>query len=106
NAALRRLQEEMGFSTALEKSFDFIYRTEFGNGLTEHEFDHVFVGFFDGAINPDAAEVSDYCFRSPDEICSDLASIPDRFTVWFHLAFPLIAAARTSAGQPIGPLRP
>src|SRR5882724_10193168 len=30
-AAARRLQEEMGFSTPLEKIFDFIYRAEFDN---------------------------------------------------------------------------
>lgn len=91
-AAIRRLHEELGFSTPLEKSFDFIYRTEFGNGLTEYEFDHVFVGYYDGAICPDAAEVGDYCFRSPDAIRADLDSFPDRFTAWFHLAFPLVAA--------------
>src|SRR5258707_14341481 len=34
-AAARRLQEEMGLETPLIKIFDFIYRTEFANGLTE-----------------------------------------------------------------------
>ena len=96
-AALRRLQEELGFSTPLEKSFDFIYRTEFGNGLTEHEFDHVFIGRYDGPIAPDASEVSDYCFRSPAAIHEDLAVTPGRFTTWFHLAFPLVAPAHTAS---------
>src|SRR5215468_430433 len=41
-AALRRLKEEMGFETSLKKAFDFVYKTSFDNGLTEHEFDHVF----------------------------------------------------------------
>lgn len=96
HAALRRLGEELGFSTPLEKSFDFIYRTEFGNGLTEYEFDHVFVGHYDGAIAPDSGEVSEYCFRTPDAIRADLASEPGRFTAWFHLAFPLITAPSAS----------
>src|ERR671938_198934 len=39
-AANRRLQEEMGFATPLEKAFDFTYKASFENGLTEHEFDH------------------------------------------------------------------
>ena len=43
-AAQRRLQEEMGFTTHLEKIFDFIYQADFSNGLTEYEFDHVFAG--------------------------------------------------------------
>src|ERR1700712_4649445 len=42
DAALRRLQEELGFTTPLEKAFDFIYKAAFDNGLTEYEFDHVF----------------------------------------------------------------
>ncbi len=42
-AAERRLQEEMGFSVSLEKVFDFLYKADFDNGLTEYEFDHVFV---------------------------------------------------------------
>src|ERR1700739_185125 len=40
----RRLREELGFTTELEKLFEFTYRTDYANGLTEFEFDHVFVG--------------------------------------------------------------
>jgi isopentenyl-diphosphate delta-isomerase len=32
-AARRRLKEEMGFETPLEKVFDFIYKAVFENGL-------------------------------------------------------------------------
>src|SRR5688572_13811853 len=42
DAAGRRLQEEMGFSASIQKIFEFTYFSEFENGLTEHEFDHVF----------------------------------------------------------------
>src|SRR6185503_16709121 len=47
-AARRRLREELGFETALTEIFDFIYRAEFVNGLAEHEYDHVYVGEYDG----------------------------------------------------------
>ena len=43
-AASRRLSEEMGFQTSLSPAFTFIYKASFDNGLTEHEFDHVFTG--------------------------------------------------------------
>jgi isopentenyl-diphosphate delta-isomerase len=89
-AALRRLQEEMGFTTILEKLFDFTYRAEFGNGLTEFEFDHVFTGVYDGDIDPDPTEVGDHCFKTLDEIRTDLAAHPQRYTHWFHLAFPAV----------------
>jgi isopentenyl-diphosphate delta-isomerase len=90
SAASRRLAEEMGFTTRLEKLFDFTYRSEFDNGLTEFEFDHVFVGQYDADIHPDAAEVSDYCYQSLDEIKQGMEARPDHFTSWFHLAFPLV----------------
>src|ERR1700743_3243063 len=49
-AAERRLVEELGFSTPLCKAFEFIYRADFANGLTEYEFDHVFAGAFEGMV--------------------------------------------------------
>ena len=56
-AAHRRLLEEMGFDTPVEKVFDFVYKADFDNGLTEYEFDHVFVGEYSGAINFNKEEV-------------------------------------------------
>src|SRR5437868_680680 len=86
-AALRRLKEELGFETPLHKVFEFTYKASFDNGLTEHEFDHVFVGKYDGAIYPDKKEVQDYCFKSLEEIESSLQSHPHKYSVWFKLAF-------------------
>lgn len=88
DAAGRRLVEEMGFSTPLQKIFEFTYKSPYENGLTEHEFDHVFSGVYDGAIRPDPEEVKDYCFKSLDEIESTLRSHPAKYTSWFHIAFP------------------
>src|SRR3954470_13284590 len=48
SAAHRRLYEEMGFQTPLKKIFDFTYKADFRNGLTEYEFDHVFTGYYEG----------------------------------------------------------
>ena len=90
-AAIRRLREELGFTTTLEKSFDFTYRSEFENGLTEFEFDHVFIGVYDADIHPNKEEVSDYCFQAPAEIRAGLQSHPGKYTSWFHLAFPLVS---------------
>lgn len=90
-AAMRRLQEELGFTTSLEKSFDFTYRSEFENGLTEFEFDHVFIGVYDKDVHPNKEEVSDYCFQSLEEIRAGLQTHPGKYTAWFHLAFPLVS---------------
>ena len=87
-AATIRLQEEMGFTTSLEKAFDFSYTAQFSNGLTENEFDHVYIGTYDGDIRPDKNEVSDYCFKSISEIINSFNTHAKNFTVWFSIAFP------------------
>jgi isopentenyl-diphosphate Delta-isomerase len=87
-AAGRRLKEEMGIDVKIEKVFDFIYRTEFDNGLTEFEFDHVYTGTYNGPLSPDRQEVKDYCYRSMDDIESDLFQRPEKYSAWFRIAFP------------------
>ena len=87
-AAATRLQEEMGFQVTLKKAFDFIYKAPFDNGLTEYEFDHVFIGTYDGEILPNADEVSDYCFKPVEEIKNSIQSHPQKYTEWFKIAFP------------------
>lgn len=92
DAAKRRLKEEMGFEAPMEKAFSFVYKTGFENGLSEYEYDHVFVGFYDGDIDPNPGEVSNYLFLSMEKIGELLEQDPGRFTVWFQLAFSRISA--------------
>ena len=89
-AAEKRLQEEMGFTVPLRKAFDFTYKASFENGLTEHEYDHVFIGKYDGVIDPDKAEVKDHCFAGMDEIKNSIRSHPKKYTEWFKIAFPKV----------------
>ena len=89
-AAEKRLQEEMGFTVPLQKAFDFIYKAVLDNGLTEHEFDHVFIGSYDGEPNPDATEVADFCFVNMNEIKASIATHPRKYTEWFKIAFPKV----------------
>ncbi len=91
-AALRRLNEELGFKTSLQKAFDFIYKTSFKNGLTENEFDHVFVGEYEGEIKMNPEEVKDYSFKPMKEIKQELKNSPEKYTEWFKIAFPKIEA--------------
>jgi isopentenyl-diphosphate delta-isomerase len=88
DAATRRLMEEMGFDTPLVKIFDFIYQASFDNGLTEHEFDHVFVGYYDGPFEPNPQEVNDTVYRSMESIQHSLESKEGLFTAWFEIVFP------------------
>ena len=89
-AATRRLQEELGFSVPLQKIFHFIYKAHFKNGVSEHEFDHVFIGTYDGKINPDKNEIMDYCFISMEDISHSISSHPEKYAEWFKIAFPKV----------------
>jgi isopentenyl-diphosphate delta-isomerase len=89
-AAHRRLREEMGFDTELTKAFDFTYKAEFSNGLSEHEFDHVFIGTYDDLVQPNFDEVESYAYRALPLIEAALKNNPDFFTEWFHIAFPKV----------------
>ena len=91
-AAHRRLEEEMGFDCVLKKVFHFIYKVELDHGLTEHEFDHVFVGKYIGPINPNPQEVENFKWISIDDLKSDIAHRPEHYTVWFKIALNEILA--------------
>jgi isopentenyl-diphosphate Delta-isomerase len=82
-AVHRRLQEEMGFETALNYNFTFRYRAEFANGLIENEIDHVYVGTYDGQVMVNPAEVAAYRWQTVPAIKKDAASNPETYTYWF-----------------------
>ncbi|GAB1415717.1 isopentenyl-diphosphate Delta-isomerase [Paludibacter sp.] len=84
DAAARRLDEEMGMNQIkLTKLFDFIYKENFENGLTEYEFDHVFVGYSDALPIPVPTEVGDFKYIDCERLFKKIQKNPDNYTVWF-----------------------
>jgi len=86
-AAHRRLMEEMGFDCELSTKTSFIYKAAFENGLTEHEFDHVLVGNFNGEINFNPTEVKNFKWIALDELSIDLFQNKQNYTAWFKIIF-------------------
>ncbi len=86
-AAQNRLIAEMGITTSLQSVFSFTYKTTFDNGLTEHELDHVLIGYFNANPLPNPAEVSDWRFASQKQIASELKEKPDAYTFWFKMIY-------------------
>ena len=86
-AGKRRLQEEMGFTTDLKETTSFIYKAPFDNGLTEHEFDHILVGNYNGEPNLNPAEVQDYKWIGLEELKEDMKQHPEIYTAWFKIIF-------------------
>ncbi len=91
-AAHRRLVEEMGFDCKLEWKFSFIYKAPFDNGLTEHEFDHVFYGFYNEEPRINEEEVAEWKWISVPELKADIKARPDEYTVWFKIAVAELSA--------------
>lgn len=85
-AAHRRMMEEMGFDCDIKEAFSFIYKADVGDGLTEHEFDHVFIGTYDQKPTPNPDEVGDWKYIWPGELYADIEKHPDNYTVWFKIA--------------------
>lgn len=91
-AAHRRLREELGFDCPLETACTFVYRADVGGGLIEHEYDHIFIGRYNGAPVPDEMEVEAWRWIGLPDLRLEARSRPDRFTTWFHIAFDELRA--------------
>lgn len=86
-AGKRRLQEEMGFVTELEETTSFIYKAPFDNGLTEHEYDHIMIGYYNDEPNINEDEVADWKWMNLEDVKVDIALHPEKYTAWFKIIF-------------------
>ena len=91
DAVKRRLPEEMGISCDLQKAFCVCYNVQVSQNLIEHEYDHVFIGTFNGdTIRPNPDEVAAYRWIAKDDLLEEMSYAPQTFTKWFHLALPKV----------------
>lgn len=86
-AGKRRLQEEMGFVTEIKEVFSFIYKVSFDNGLTEHELDHVMIGYYEDAPKINTEEVASYKWMPLIDVKNDIEKNPQEYTAWFKIIF-------------------
>tara|TARA_B110000238_G_scaffold192291_1_gene227474 strand:- start:1356 stop:1871 length:516 start_codon:yes stop_codon:yes gene_type:complete len=86
-AGARRLQEEMGFETPLEELFSFIYKAPFDNGLTEHELDHILLGYYDAVPEINEEEVASWKWMDLEQVAEEKKTKPENYTVWFKIIF-------------------
>ncbi len=91
-AAHRRLKEELGFDCKLEQIFTLRYNAKVDKGLTENEYDHIYLGRYSGEISPNEDEVQDHRYIPLHELQQWLQEEPALFTPWLHLALPRFAA--------------
>ena len=81
----RKLIQEMGFECELQKVFEFTYKVKLENDFSEHEYDHVFVGTFDGEPSPRPQEVEDWKWIDPEALREDVQRNPEIYSHWFQI---------------------
>ena len=91
DAAYRRTYEELGtHALDLQEIGAFVYRSVYDGGISEFEYDHVFLGRCDEEPHPDPIEVSDVRWITPDALSHELIETPDAFATWAITVFPLV----------------
>ena len=90
-AARRRLMEEMGIECEVREAFSFVYKADVGEGLTEHEYDHVFFGKYDGKVEPNSDEVMDYKWIQMGKLKQEVETKPEEFAPWLRICLDRVA---------------
>ena len=86
-AGKRRLMEEMGFVCELEEVTSFIYKAPFDNGLTEHELDHIMIGYYNENPKINKEEVESFKWMLLEDVKLDIENNPSIYTAWFKIIF-------------------
>lgn len=81
-AARRRLKEEMGLVCELKHAFSFLYKANFNNGLTEHEYDHVYFGTSDLLPVINKEEVNSWKYVSLTDLQNQIHESPGLYSAW------------------------
>lgn len=90
DAVSRRLLDELGVKFPVQEYFDFVYRAEFANGITEYEYDHVLLADYCGDIRPNPEEIEELRWVDFGELKEELTKNPEHFTAWFIIAAPKV----------------
>ena len=86
-ATSRRLLEEMGMTCEMHEVYTFIYKAPVGQGLTEHEFDHVWIGQSDDTPIINHEEVESWKYMTIADLKDDIQLHPGQYTEWFKITF-------------------
>ena len=91
-AANRRLFQEMNISCDLVRIGGFVYRADVGDGLIEHEYDHVFRGRYNRDPEVASDEVEAFRWITLEDLTADMKTSPDRYTKWFAEALSYVTS--------------
>ena len=88
--ARKRVYEEIQVECPVEEVFQFIYFHKFDDELFEYEYDHVFIGEYEGDFYLNTEETIDAKWVSFKELAALIKEQPQLFSVWFLAAAPKV----------------
>jgi len=89
-AVERRLQEELHIKCHCKEVFSFVYYHKFSDDLFEYEYDHVFIGEYDGEVPFNTDEVAQVKWVQINELASDIIAFPEKYSIWFLTSAPKV----------------
>ncbi|MGL5440655.1 MAG: isopentenyl-diphosphate Delta-isomerase [Filifactoraceae bacterium] len=89
-AVPRRMYEELGFSQNVKKLFTFTYFHKYSEEMYEYEYDHVFLGEYEGIIIINSDEIAEIRWIEFDNLEKEMRRFPNQFSAWFHIAAPKV----------------
>lgn len=90
DAVKRRMKEELGIECQVRELFAFVYNADFPNGMHEYEYDHVFLGDYEGAVYPNPEEIYSAYWVDIHELKEDVLAHPELYCPWFKIALPQV----------------
>lgn len=93
-AVQRRMEEELGIvrgSCTPKEVLAFTYYSRY-DGLSEYEYDHVFLCDYAGKMTPDPLEMMDYRWVDLKELEQEVVNEPQKFSAWFIIAISRVLA--------------
>ena len=71
--------------------YKFKYHAQYGAVGAEHEYCWVYYGHYDGSIDVNEREISEWRFVDIESLESEVAASPERFTPWLKMEWAQIA---------------
>ncbi|BEP57067.1 hypothetical protein GmRootV35_13750 [Variovorax sp. V35] len=83
----------MGFDCGLHEVSTLTYWAAVSDELIEHEYDHIYVGVFDGAPQVNPCEVQDWKWAETPDVSAWVSQRPNDFTIWFKTMLAQIGSS-------------
>lgn len=89
-AVQKCILEQMKISCQADYAFSFIFKTNFENGINEHEFDHVYFGVSDDMHVNEIGEFINWRYASIENLEADIILHPTQYAERVKISFPQV----------------